>query len=513
MIRSFRRIVSGLFAISIAAPALAQNVGNEVWIGQLGSGNTLDVVQEGRANSAGADNVYLLLGQWGVGNVLTLSQYGYANKVGTLFADEAAYARGIWQQGDINRLSINQHNTQDGGSNIVGAVQQLSVANILEGSANELDVTQTEADGLDGTAGHFIGRIVQWNTIGTGGNNRAVIIQTKGGTGRGNTLAGLYQQGGENQFSLEQIGQSNLFGEASDRGGAWQYGSGNAASVVQDGEFHRLEYIEQRGDNNAARLRLSGDGNAIAHVDQNSEGYGADGNKLEVAISGTANGSSGSGQVGEFLTLAALGQTGVLQGSLRQYGGANNVRLTITAGVESKFGLSQTGDAHQAFITIAHSVPQQQAFGNESAVFQTGSLNYARHDMLGDSNAGAILESGKRNVVVLKQTGDGNIASADVNGDDNNHDQSLFGAALDIAGLVVGLQPGTLSQTGADNAAALVIGGSSNGFTTSQSGTSHLISATMIGSGNAVAVVQQSSSNQSISVQTGSGNALGISQF
>ena len=501
-----------LGTISLVAPALAQNISNEVWIGQTGAGNSLDVVQEGRANSAGADNVYLLLGQQGVGNAMTLSQYGYANKVATLFADEEAYARGMRQRGDINTADLVQRNTQPGGSNIVGSMQQLSPTNIIGSGANVLSVTQAETGGLDGTGGHFIGRLVQWNTSGTGENNRATIIQTGGGGGRGNTLAGMYQQGGDNAFRLEQTGQSNLFGEEPDLGGAWQYGSGNVASVVQDGNVNRLEYVEQRGDANAARLRQSGDDNAIAHVDQNSEGYGREGNTLEVAISGVANGSSGSGYVGEFLTLAALGQTGVLQGGFRQYGVANNARLTIIAGVESKFGLSQTGDANQAFVTIAHSTPQQQAQRNESAIFQNGSLNYARHDVLGDDNAGAIMEVGKRNTVSLSQGGGGNVALVRITGDDNNGERTLFGPALDTA-LVTSLLPGAVTQSGYGHTAALRLSGSSNGFATSQIGEAHRLDAEITGDGNALAVVQETSSNQSFSAQTGSGNALGVSQF
>src|SRR5690606_343460 len=137
-----------------------------------------------------------------------------------------------------------------------------------------------------------------------------------------------------------------------------------------------------------------------------------------------------------FLVLSSLTQTGVVQGIFRQYGGANGARLTITAGAESKYGLTQDGDGNQAFVTIASMTPTQLAMRNETAIYQQGSLNEAVHQILGDDNAASIFQQGRRNLVTVKQNGTGNIAIMDIVGDDNNKPPvALFGTALDTLAL------------------------------------------------------------------------------
>ena len=152
-----------LLAAAAAGPAYAQNVSNEAWLGQVGGLNVLDIVQEGRGNSAGADNVYLLLGQDGVGNSLKLDQYGFDNKLGTLFATEPAFARGVWQRGDLNAISITQRNVAADGTNVLGSIQQSSRYNLPPGADafNALSVEQTADGDATGIGGHYVGRIVQ----------------------------------------------------------------------------------------------------------------------------------------------------------------------------------------------------------------------------------------------------------------------------------------------------------------------------------------------------------------
>ena len=516
---TLRQLLKALLAATVGtlavAPALAQNVSNEAWIGQLGGANSLSIIQEGRSNSAGADNIYLLLSQQGVGNSLVLLQSGYANKVGTLFGDELEYARGVWQTGDINKINISQSNTLANGSNMIGAVQQLSAANILTGAANTLSVVQNADGGIDGAADHYIGRLVQANTTGVGEDNVADILQTGGGTNRGNVLANLYQNGSGNRFGLIQTGQANQVGETIRAGGVWQLGVDNGGYLIQDGESNLLEYLEQYGQGNTARMRQSGDRNAVASIDQDSVGFGQDGNTLEIVMSGVDNGGSGSGFVGEFLALTSLRQTGVMQGIFRQYGGANNARLTITAGAESKYGLTQDGDGNQAFVTIASAVPTQLAMRNETAIYQNGSLNEAVHQILGDDNAASIFQRGRRNVVAVTQNGTGNVAVVDVVGDDNNKPPvALFGPALDTLALApLGTGLGVVLQEGDKNSVDVRITGSSNGMAVYQSGTGNSALSTIVGNNNALAVLQQGGLNTSITTQNGNSNALEIVQF
>lgn len=504
----------GVLAMLGSSPALAQNVSNEAWLGQLGTNNILDIDQQGTANSAGADNVYLLLSQVGTGNSLALEQFGYSNKIGTLFGDEPGFARGVWQNGDLNTINVIQRNQGPGGSNIIGAVQQASQFNLTAGGANRLTVYQVDTDGLDGTAGHYIGRLVQVNTEGTGADNRAFIVQRGGGAGEGNILANLRQSGGGNLFGLIQAGQSNQIGENASVGGVWQTGTDNRAWIVQDGTANLIEYVEQFGIGNAARTRLSGERNAIASILQNDEGFGDDGNFVEITIAGQDNGGTGAGGVGEFLRLIALNQSGVIQGAFRQFGGDNSIRFTISGGTENKYGITQDGDGNQAFVSMASTGLGQFAERNETAIFQDGSVNYATQIVLGNDNAGAIVQVGRRNRVELSQTGEQNFAELRIYGDDNNSEGSeLFGSALETSLSGLALLPGEVLQVGMLNAIEFETTGTFNGFTFEQSGDENTISGSMAGIGNALAVVQQNQKNTSASVQSGADNSLGVHQF
>lgn len=526
--------VAATAALMLAAsgsPALAQNVSNEAWLGQVGGLNVLDILQEGRGNSAGADNVSLLLGQSGVGNSLTLDQYGYNNKLGTLFATQPGYARGVWQRGDLNVIEIVQRNTTEPGNNILGSVQQWSAYNLAPSSEafNALRVIQTAADDATGVGAHYIGRIVQQNTgDADAARNSVFVVQRGGGLGIGNVLANLRQIGSGNVFGTIQSGASNRIGEIPPAGmlpigGIIQEGTDNRGWLVQTGTANLIEYVQQYGDENAARARLSGDRNVISEIYQNNEAWGlaAIGNRLTVTISGDDNGGSGAGWVGELIQLPGLALPGIAQGVLSQMGDDNDISLAILSGIENKFGVTQLGDGNDAHLSISGTDVGDDALRNETAVFQKGDTNYVSHTVTGSDNAAAVGQEGDRNRIVLTQQGSFNVARLAIEGDDNNASaSSLFGPALTLANDAdIALAPGIVAQIGDGlssselNSIIVLVSGSANAFALYQNGHSNRIESSIGGFANALVVMQRNALNVALTSQPGSGNSLAVDQF
>jgi hypothetical protein len=504
----FRSTLTALLLAGATLPTLGQDVGgNQVWLGQVGGSNLIDILQEGRDNVAGADNIWLLLGQSGSDNSLVLTQYGYSNALGTLFADEPAFARGVWQRGNLNAIDIEQR----------GSVQQYSPITGLP-PANQLKVVQTGTLG-----GHFIGRIVQFNARDVGASNVVQIEQGEDpafGVGRGNILANVRQVGQGHSLRASQHGQNNRVGEIPVNlnqlpiGGVVQLGNGQSASIEMRGADNALEYLSQYGGRNAAAVLLSGTGNSIFQILQNSESWLSEtvGNNLDVTISGEGNG--GQGWVGEFLLPGALAMPGIVQGVLQQLGEGNDLRLSIDHGVDSRFGASQNGDGNDAYVSIASLGGNSDARANTSALFQNGDLNVVSHEVRGDENLGAFAQIGNENRLAITQIGVGNSVVARMDGDKNNAAAAgLSGPALSVSALVPDLAAGDVKQTGAGNAGTFDVSGNYNAFVASQSGDGNQITVTIGGNNNSLAVIQSGDHSQSISSQFGSGNSLGVHQF
>jgi len=525
--------LAAALTLATAAPALAQDVGgNAVWLGQLGDLNVLDITQTGRDNKAGADYLFLLLGQNGVGNKLTLDQYGHDNALGTLFVDMPRFARGVWQRGDLNVIDITQRNTGPTGANIFGSVQQSSALRLPTDatSFNTLTAIQTSLGDATGYGGHYIGRVVQAATGDAGSaGNTAFIVQRGGGENAGNTLANLRQVGSGNSFGTIQSGEGNRIGEEPRLaglpiGGIVQLGADNRGWLVQDGAQNLIEYLQQYGDANAARVRLSGNRNAISQIYQNNESWrgAALGNRVSISVSGDDNGGDGTGWVGELIRSPSLAVPGIAHAVFLQIGDDNDMSLAVLSGEETKYGMTQIGDGNIAHVAIAGTLPGATARANETAVFQDGDTNYVSHTVSGSNNTGAFREEGNRNVIVATQTGSFNTARVAIAGDGNNSGlSSLFGEAATLLGTVPGmtLERGHLVQEGLGasaleaNSIDLDVIGASNAFTVYQSGSGNLADGTVTGSGNALAIVQQHRGNTAHGQQAGAGNSLGIHQF
>lgn len=524
--------LAGLLVVAAAPAAMAQNVSNEAWLGQLGNQNSLDITQEGRGNSAGANNEWLLLGQEGVGNGLILVQYGYDNKLGTLFGDEEHYARGVWQRGDLNTMTIRQRNSAEGATNILGAVQQWSAINLPAGSEafNRLDVTQTDEGDASGVGAHYVGRIVQWNNGADGTTNTVIIVQRGGGAGAGNVLANLRQIGSGNSLESLQTGTGHRIGEVPPPdgslpvGGIVQQGVANSGWLEQNGAGHLIEYVQQYGDRNEARVTMTGDRNVISRIFQNSESWdaAAAGNRIAIAISGADNGGTGDGWIGELIQLPALATPGIAQANFTQIGDDNDISLAVLSGIESKYGVTQVGDGNDVHVSISGAAIGADAFRNETAVFQEGDLNYVRHEVTGSDNAGAIRMEGDRNRLSLGQRGQFNTARVSIDGDDNNGQGSaLFGVALDLVNAITDelLAPGAIVQAGAgltpaeSNDISFDVAGTANALAFYQNGHSNRLQGLTSGSGNALVVVQTGQGNMALASQAGAGNAMAVHQF
>ena len=523
-----------VLAAITAAPASAQSTSNEVWLGQVGGLNAVNILQEGSGNRAGADSTYLLLNQDGTGNALTLSQIGYNNTLGTLFGNVPDYARGVWQRGDSNAIEIAQYNVALDGANTIGAIQQLNAYSLPTNSDayNMIDVLQTSDNGGGGIGGHYIGRLVQEiagdDTVGT---NSISIEQQDGGTEQGNSLADLRQIGGGNIFVALQTGQLQMIGERPSSSGqlpvsgAVQEGFDNSIGITQTGSQNMAEHLGQYGWLNTAEIKMDGSRNVLVQAYQNSESWGAlaTGNRISLSIGGSDNGGSGTGWVGELLHASTLAVPGVAQAVLWQLGDDNGLSITIIDGIDTKYGATQIGDSNGAVAAIVGSLPGSDAERNESAVFQLGNMNYVSHTITGDDNTAAIQQEGGSNQLDVSQNGQFNQAKLVIIGDDNNGPiSSLFGSALTVAGAVtdVALAPGTVFQTGTgidvsgqNTLLVSLNGGTANGFAFYQNGQANMIDATVSGTSNALVAVQENRANAAFLAQSGVDNSFGIYQF
>lgn len=501
-----RTLATIALATITGAPALAQNISNEVWIGQTGNTNTISIVQQGESNTAGADNVFLRLSQDGNFNALSIDQYGWSNNVAPA-ALEAGRPIGLNQVGDLNEIDISQTNSAASGSNLVGAIYQESPRNLVA-TPNSLEVLQTDVGGTSGAAGHALRSIRQINTTANATANTARVTQSGGNDTDGNTVDQLSQEGAANAMDLTQSGSENVLDFAN------QFGTGNEFVMVQEnGDANTTGVVQQIGDLNRVSVRQAGSRNHALQIYQNNENLNGAGNRAKLMVTGEDNGGDGLGGLGQFVAAATLGVSGVQQGEISQIGDDNDASLTITEGSLNQFGISQIGDGNGVLVSIA-AQPGEIAEGNETATLQDGLDNDYTLTVIGNGNAAAASQTGERNNAYAFQTGDQNIIEIEMVGDDNN--VASLGGFSDQAGVVadtVGLPAGEFRQTGSLNSASVLVEGSTNLVGTWQSGDSHEAMVSIFGSGNQLAVVQTGFGNISMSVQTGDGNNLGVRQF
>lgn len=498
-------------AIGAVSHAAAQSATNKAWIGQTGDTNTITIDQAGIGNSVGADNSTLRLNQDGRFNAVTVKQSGWSNSAGATSLAQPNVPLGINQRGDRNEIELLQENRNIGGSNVIGAILQISLKG-LSRLANSLHVKQSAGSG-DGTAGHSIGWITQENTGGDQRRNDVTLVQSGGLAGAGNAIGSVFQRGEGNLVNAMQTGDANRIG------GLRQKGAGNEIVVLQgEGKDNTLDRVTQIGELNKAQIRQSGNRNYVASVLQNNERVAISGNTLAVTLAGDDNGGDGLGGVGAF-TDDVTRHVGVYQSAFTQIGDDNAIRMTVNGGSDNLFGFSQVGYGNGAVVSISagRDAKPARASYNEVAVFQRGDDNDARVGMVGSKNVVGIYMDGARNQLSLTQKGNGNVSDLDIRGNDNNNRAAapalVFAAPLLELAIAGDLLPGKGLQSGNDNRAKIGVEGSKNLFAFAQAGEGNKFSLTVSGSMNQTVSVQSGNQNTSLVTQAGTSNTLAIHQF
>lgn len=506
--------VSTAFIVVLAGRANAAD--NNVYLGQTGVTNTINIEQAGLSNQVGANTTTLLLNQDGRENAVDIKQTGYANSVATIAhplpsnAPYSTVALGINQVGNNNALSIEQSNSVASGTNSVEAVYQ-AASRDYQTLSNQLTVTQSGAGG-SGVADQRVGEIIQINTQPGNPANTMTISQTGGGAGIGNDVESVGQNGYGNQIGITQSAASNEIGTVR------QEGNGNEQTLQQNtGNGNIAGEALQRGDLNRLQAIQSGDSNYLLKISQNNAGVAISGNTARLVIVGDDNGGDGRGGLGRFDAIAA--DTRVAQATATQIGDDNDLSYTVGADVaggssvvQSKhnlFGFFQDGSGNGI---IGATVGED----NEVAVAQRGDDNDFSFSQNGSANGLAVAIEGDRNRADVGQTGSGNIARIAISGagsDSNNGQGLVFGGDLQTAAAAARLVPGRYRQSGSDNSFDLTIAdGSSNLSAFLQSGSSNTISGRVSGSANQAVVIQNGSGNIAGFSQAGGNNRLIIQQ-
>lgn len=492
-----RRHVMGaaIGAVALAFPfaATGQTPGNEVWLGQTGGTNVITILQEGRDNRAGADNVFLRLDQDGDENSLVIDQSGASNQAGVSdYAD--VRPSGITQIGRRNAVSIDQSNDAFAIDavpfNVIGAVYQESLRAFVGEAANSAEIEQSSTT----AARHAVGSVVQYNFTEGAFANLLRIGQSGGGV-TGNFVDEVYQEGHTNRAIAIQSNEANTIDQIR------QLGEGNSLDTEQrGGRANAIGVVQQSGTDNVSLVRLSGSGNAVERVLQNNEAGSELRNLVNVVINGRDNG-------GEFRSAAALAHEGVARANLTQIGGNNAINVEID-GVENRYGVAQEGDDNEAALSIS-AVAGEEATGSEQVIFQSGRANLAVQDVVGSENVSAIRQAGDDSSVRTTQRGNRNLAIVNIGGSGNN-------ALLADIAIVVGgerLDSGSLVQNGNAHDVSATVRGSSNAFAVLQEGEGHRALIEVTGTSNMTGIAQTGIANTSLAGQFGMANSLSIRQY
>ncbi|WP_162916474.1 hypothetical protein [Cohaesibacter haloalkalitolerans] len=497
-----------------ATAALADE--NEVYLGQTGVTNVIDINQLGDANKIGADDRQIFISQQGISNEMTISQTGYSNQAGARASSGSLGLQGLYQTGALNSLDITQENDNAIGINQIGAISQVSPDTYASARSNSLTIIQSH-NALDGTDGsgdgqgnHFIGEIQQIQTATALSPNVATIRQYDGGNNSddGNSINRLVQEGSANRVDITQQYRGNAIDTF------LQYGLSNEASILQRaGMDNLISSFNQIGSSNRTAVTMTGSRNLLLSLIQNNDLVSVAGNLATVQLGGDDNGGDGFGGLGQF-THAITKQLAVAQAEIKQLGDDNTLNF-VTSGVSSMtvFGFVQDGDGNWLSGTT-------DGTENEVAALQIGDGNRLNFSQSGDRNALSVSYRGKDNELNAVQTGNDNTMSIAFDGSvspltrsDQNNDTALGGFTDVVLGAAGTLTPGQAIQTGNLNVAFVQISeGSFNKFAFSQSGDQNVIDGAIHGSSNQSAVIQTGGDNYAYYRQSGNYNQLIILQ-
>ncbi|WP_321446609.1 hypothetical protein [uncultured Cohaesibacter sp.] len=489
---------------------------NEVYLGQTGVTNVIDIDQVGNSNKVGANETAIFISQQGTSNGITISQSGYANEAGASAATGRLGLQGLYQTGSQNALDIKQENDNALGMNRIGAISQDSPATYASSVSNSLTIIQSH-NAIDGTAGsedgqgnHSIGEIQQIQTSTNGASNTAVIRQFDGAEDAydGNRIGWFVQNGSGNIASVTQQYRGNILNTFR------QYGQSNEATIFQhSGTENRIAQYDQVGSFNRASVAMIGSRNMLWSLIQNNDLVSITGNLATITLEGDDNGGDGFGGLGQF-TKENTKQLQVSQGEVKQLGDHNTLNMVTTdASTMTAYGFVQDGDGNWLSGTV-------DGIENEVASSQIGDGNRLNFVQTGDKNSVAVTYKGKDNELDAKQTGDENSMTVSFDGavtplsrSDQTNDAALGGFTDLVLASSGTLTPGQAMQTGDLNVASIQVnGGSFNKFAFSQTGDQNMIDGAITGLSNQSAVIQSNNDNYAYYRQTGNYNQLIILQ-
>nr|WP_321456962.1 hypothetical protein [uncultured Cohaesibacter sp.] len=513
---SYFSVGTTIALIMSACATTAKADENEVYLGQTGVTNVIDINQLGSSNKVGSDDISIFISQQGTSNDLTISQTGYANEIGASVTTGALGLNGLYQRGSNNTIDITQENDNASGTNIVGAILQQSSDTFPASVSNSLSIIQSHnaIDGTDGSGdgqgNHFIGELQQIQTEETTRPNTAVIRQYDGGADAddGNSIDAFTQRGSGNYASITQRYRRNSINSF------LQYGSANEAAITQySGMDNEVANFSQIGTSNRSSIFMIGSRNLLLSMIQNNDLVSVTGNLMTLSLGGDDNGGDGFGGWGQF-SKENTKLLDVAQAEIKQLGDDNTLNfVTSAASLMNVYGFVQDGDGNWLSGTV-------DGTENEVAVSQIGDGNRLNFTQTGEQNALAVSYRGKDNELDATQIGEENTMSISFDGDvaplsrsNQNNDTAIGGfteLVLEKAGT---LTPGQAIQDGSLNVASIqIFAGSFNKFAFSQTGIANAIDGQISGTGNQSAVVQTDGENYAYYRQSGNNNQLVILQ-
>lgn len=543
---TFKLTLATTTALGLLMSAALAGSNDEVYIDQIGDGNSAAIVQ-GQTNGSSIGNragyTTQRIRQDGANNELVINQTHNSNvnspprnQINRVGSPGDQVGLGIDQIGDANYLRIDQ----TGANQAVFEVQQNGGTSGTT-SSNNATITQN---------GGWSARVSNLRQTFTGAaadaSNDVTITQTGQSSRVGNTSSGprndgsgAHQTGFGNQLTITQTGNAQLVYTATQTNSASSGGT-NVASVTQGGgngnQIRELSQVNTGAADNTATLTFSGNGNGVTSGVFTGPALGVgllqsrvrqtgEGNDLSYAAAGDDNlfGFVQDG-IGNWIVGTVDGDAN--QTAISQQGDVNSAQFEI-GGASNRFGIAQLGEGNEA---LAYA----NGNANELALSQVGLAN------LGEVRIGSRTPGSSDNVVALNQdslASFGNVGEIDVDGNANTVSLDQLGligsnyGTVDILGnendVAVGQEGSNESEVGITgnlnvvslgqnsnasfgNEAGILVGGDGNEVSVDQVG-SNVGNVDIQGDQNAVAVGQIGGNQGDLSV-TGNGNAAALDQ-
>lgn len=345
-------------------------------------------------------------------NTASIIQTSNASKADVTQTGSTNSSTVLQNGGDNNRLG--SPILGDPGINVGSEVDNLNLAKglVQEGNNNTFGLTQT--------------------------GNLNVVQQFRQLRGVYNSV---YQHGNFNQFTIGQVGDGDVVGQAVyEYNSLEQVGDNNIASVNQSsGNSNRLSVFYQHGNSNSADIDQVGNNNNISVATQENLGVPTTTNNiLTIYQNGNSNTISQAGEMGDNIhgSVNQLGNnnSAFMQlthtnayGDINQNGDHNTASVTINmsyVGNANSGTIHQTGDYNNAVELVSQVTPNVNSSNNTMSTTQDGDYNYSSIIVRGSNNLATISSTGSHNgisgvPILINQDGLNNASTITQNSDSN----------------------------------------------------------------------------------------------